>query len=95
MQPIPGFMSFLKYFEQVRNDGTACSLAMHAREQIVVEDVRTSEIFAGHPAQNVLLIEDVRAVICTPLTSSTGILLGMISVHFDEPHRPTEQQTRL
>jgi two-component sensor histidine kinase len=86
---------FLKYFEQVRNDGTACSSAMHAREQIIVEDVKTSEIFAGQPAQNVLLIEDVRAVICTPLTSSTGILLGMISVHFDEPHRPTEQQTRL
>jgi two-component sensor histidine kinase len=85
---------FLKYFEHVR-DGSACALAMHSREQIVVEDVKNSEIFAGHPAQNVLLIEDVRAVISTPLTSSTGVLLGMISVHFDEPHRPTEQQTRL
>lgn len=42
-----------------------------------------------------LLIEGVRAVISTPLTSSTGVLLGIISVHFDEPHRPTEQQSRL
>jgi two-component sensor histidine kinase len=86
---------FLKYFERVRSDATACSLAMQTRDQIVVEDVKNSEVFAGHPSQNVLLIEGVRAVISTPLTSSTGVLLGIISVHFDEPHRPTEQQSRL
>lgn len=86
---------FLKYFEQVRDDGSACAAAMHSREQVIVEDVRDSEIFAGHPSQNVLLTEDVRAVISTPLTSSTGVLLGMISVHFDRTHRPTEQQSRL
>jgi two-component sensor histidine kinase len=86
---------FLKYFGEVRNDGSACAAAMHSREQVLVEDVTNSEIFAGHPSQNVLLTEDVRAVISTPLTSSTGVLLGMISVHFDQPHRPTEQQSRL
>jgi two-component sensor histidine kinase len=86
---------FLQYFKEVRNDGSACSAAMNSREQVIVDDVRSSEIFAGQPSRNVLLTEDVQAVISTPLTSSTGILLGMISVHFDQPHRPTEQQSRL
>ncbi len=86
---------FLKYFDEVRSDGSVCAMAMQSREQVIVEDVRTSEIFVAHPSQNVLLTENVRAVISTPLTSSTGVLLGMISVHFDEPHRPTEPQSRL
>jgi two-component sensor histidine kinase len=86
---------FLKYFEKVRNDGSVCALAMQARQQLVVEDVKNSELFAAHPVRNVLLAEDVQAVISTPLTSSTGVLLGIISVHFDEPHRATEQQLRL
>jgi two-component sensor histidine kinase len=87
--------SFLKYFEHVRNAKTACAEAMRSRQQVIVEDVKLSEIFVGQSTLNVLLAEDVRAVISTPLTSSTGILLGMISMHFDQPHRPTERQTRL
>jgi two-component sensor histidine kinase len=86
---------FLKYFEHVRDAKTACAVAMQSRQQVIVEDVKNSEIFAGQPTLNVLLAEDVRAIISTPLTSSTGILLGMISVHFDQPHRPSERQTRL
>src|SRR5262249_12336662 len=87
--------SFLKYFEHVRDARTACAEAMRGRQQVIVEDVKLSDIFAGQPTLSVLLAEDVRAVISTPLTSSTGILLGMISTHFDQPHRPTERQTRL
>jgi two-component sensor histidine kinase/putative methionine-R-sulfoxide reductase with GAF domain len=86
---------FLQYFKEVRNDGSSCAMAMRSREQVLVEDVESSQIFAGHPSRNVLLTEEVRAVISTPLTSSTGVLLGVISVHFERPHRPTEQQSRL
>jgi two-component sensor histidine kinase len=86
---------FLEYFEKVRHDGSACASAMHSGEQVVVEDVTSSEIFAGHPSRNVLLTEDVQAVVSTPLTSSAGVLLGMLSVHFDRRHRPTEQKSRL
>lgn len=86
---------FLKYFNTVRGEGSACAIAMFSGAQVVVEDVATSEIFAGHPSRNVLLTEDVRAVISTPLASSTGVLLGMLSVHFDRQHRPTEQKSRL
>lgn len=86
---------FLEYFAKVRNEGSVCALAMQARQQVAVDDVKGSDLLAGHPAQNVLLTENVQAVISTPLTSSTGVLLGMISVHFGEPHHATEQQLRL
>ena len=36
----------------------------------------------------------MRAIQSSPLLSSSGKLLGMISTHFDSPHRPTEQELR-
>ena len=73
----------------------ACAAAMRSRERIVVEDVTSNEMFAGQPSQAVLIDAGVRAVISTPLASSTGALLGMISVHFCRPPRPREQDLRL
>jgi PAS domain S-box-containing protein len=84
-----GFGSaFLKYFEHVRNDPSACSAAMRSGERVIVEDVTTSEIFVGQPSMDALIDEGVRAVISTPLMSSAGNVLGMISTHFHESHRP-------
>src|SRR5206468_3618192 len=37
----------------------------------------------------------IRAVQSTPLVSRSGRLLGMISTHWREPHRPTERAFRL
>jgi two-component sensor histidine kinase len=86
---------FLKFFEHVRDDGSACATAMRSGERIIVEDVTVSEIFIGQPAQQAMLDAGARAVISTPLTSSTGNLLGMVSTHFGRPHRPSERQLRL
>jgi two-component sensor histidine kinase len=68
---------------------------MQAGDRVVVEDVTQSKIFTGQPALKVLLDEGVRAVQSTPLMSSTGNILGMISTHFDIPHRPYERDLRL
>ena len=87
--------SFLSFFEHVRDDASACSKAMHARELVVVEDVTTSEIFAGQPAKDVLLDAGVRAVVSAPLIDSSGQLLAMISVHFGAPHRLSERDRGL
>jgi PAS domain S-box-containing protein len=86
---------FLKFFENVRDDASACSVAMRAGERVVVEDVTTSGIFAGQPALDVLFDAGVRAVVSTPLVDSNGKLLGMVSTHFGKPHRPTERELRL
>src|SRR5262249_39830004 len=55
----------------------------------------TSEVFVGQPSMIVLVDVGVRAVISTPLMSSRGNLLGMISTHFREPHHPSERELRL
>jgi two-component sensor histidine kinase len=86
---------FLKFFEYVRDDPAACAAGMRSNERVIVEDVMLSEIFIGQPSLKVLLDAGVRAVISTPLTSSTGNLLGMVSTHFGRPHRPSERQLRL
>jgi len=84
--------AFLKYFEYVYDGASACAAAMRSGERLVVEDVTTSEIFAGKPSMNVLVYAGVRAVISTLLISSAGNLLGMISTHFRKPHHPSERQ---
>src|SRR5262249_43521984 len=88
-----GFQApFLKYFEKVREDTpTASSAALKSGAQVIVEDVMTDKIFAGHPSEQVLLDEGVRSVIATPLKNSEGSILGTIATHFRQPHRPAER----
>ncbi|HEU4343218.1 MAG TPA: PAS domain S-box protein [Candidatus Binatia bacterium] len=86
---------FLSFFTKVRDEAPACRAAMQAGERVMVEDVTRSPIFAGRPALDVLLTAGVRAVQATPLLDNSGRLLGMISTHFDEPHRLSESELRL
>lgn len=68
---------------------------MQLRKQIIVDDVLTSEIFVGKASQKVLLEEGLRAVIATPLLSSMGDISGMLTAHFEEPHRPEQRESHL
>jgi len=86
---------FMKFFANVRGHDTACGEAMRTAEQIIVDDVLTSKIFVGQPAQKVLLEAAVRAVVSTPLMSSKGSLLGVLSTHFTQSLNPSERQLRL
>jgi two-component sensor histidine kinase len=87
---------FLKYFESVDDHvAGSCCTVMATNEQVIVDDVLTSKIFVDQPAQKVLLEAEVRAVISTPLKSSKGNLLGVISTHFSRPGHPSERQLRL
>jgi two-component sensor histidine kinase len=88
--------AFLNYFSDVRDDdASACGQAMRSDDKVIVEDVMHNEIFAGQASQRVLIDAGVRGVISVPLKSSKKSLLGMISVHFRNPHRPTERELRL
>jgi len=86
--------TFLAFFKEVDHQASACGAAMRAKQQIVVEDVPSSAIFDGQ-ARQILAEEAVRAVISTPLVSSKGSLMGMISVHFPNTHRPDEHENSL
>jgi two-component sensor histidine kinase len=87
---------FLKYFANVDDHVAAsCGTAMATNEQVVVDDVLTNKIFVDQPAQKVMLEAEVRSVISTPLRSSKGNLLGVISTHSNRPGDPSERQLRL
>jgi signal transduction histidine kinase/CheY-like chemotaxis protein len=87
--------SFLQFFASVRcDDVTTCGAAMQFSERIVVEDVARSEIFSGQRSLSVLLEAGVHAIQSTPLVSSGGKILGIISTHFSAPHRPSGRELR-
>jgi GAF domain-containing protein len=84
---------FLEFFDGVTQDDAAASgAALDAVSRVAIPDVRESEVFRGKPALQVLLDAGVRAVQSTPLVSSSGRLLGMISTHYSEPHSPSERE---
>src|SRR5690348_4116290 len=87
--------SFLTFFARVRDDPSASWAAMRWKKQVIIEDVLTSELFRGRASQKVVLDADVRALTSTPLTSSNGNLMGIISAHYRNPRRPTERETQL
>jgi PAS domain S-box-containing protein len=85
---------FLDYFECVRlGDQSACSQAMQRGERVVIEDIEADPSYAPHRA--IAASAGYRAVQSTPLLSRSGELLGMLSTHFHQPHRPTERDMRV
>ena len=86
---------FLRFFATLGDNPAACGTALRANDRIIVEDVMHSDIFAGSEAREVLLSAGVRAVQSSPLLSSTGNVLGMISTHYAHPFRPDDRQLRL
>lgn len=85
---------YSKFFASVSPGHRSASGTAMTGARVLVEDVMQSKLFDG-PSLNVLLDAGVRAVQSTPLTSSRGSLLGMISTHFHQPHRMAEQELRL
>lgn len=86
---------FLTFFDRTHQGQAACGTALLKRERIVVEDVATSPIFTKTEAREVLLGAGVRAVQSTPLLTSSGDPLGVISSHYTSPGRPSDGELRL
>jgi transcriptional regulator with GAF, ATPase, and Fis domain len=84
---------FLDYFSSVREDEAACGRALQRRERVIIEDVETDTAFELH--RQIATSAGFRAVQSTPLFSRNGELLGMLSTHFRQPHRPSERELRL
>jgi len=82
---------FLDFFSSVSDASSACGEAMKMTGPVIVEDVAHSDIFFGKPSLKVVTDAGVRAVLSTPLASSTGHLMGVMSVHFQRPHRLAER----
>ena len=86
---------FVEFFETVATGDTACGVAWLTKQRVIVEDITESEIYAGTPSLVAMREADVLAVQSVPLMSSLGKVLGIISTHFRNAHRPSEQELRL
>jgi GAF domain-containing protein len=88
------FQPFLTVFRRVsKDDGSVCGRALGQGQQIVIKDVEADEAFT--PFRKIAAEAGYRAVQSTPLITSSGVLLGVVSTHFTVPHAPTaiEMQT--
>jgi two-component sensor histidine kinase len=87
-----GFLNFFAHVHE--DDAAACGAAMTKGERIVVRDVSHDPLFTGKPARDVLLAEGISAVQSTPIVTSSGQVIGMISTHFSSPSEPGERELR-
>jgi signal transduction histidine kinase/ActR/RegA family two-component response regulator len=84
---------FLRHVEAVPPGGGACGTAFAERRRVVVEDIEVDPIYA--PYRDAARKAGFRACHSTPLISRRGDTIGVLSVLFDEPHRPSDRETRL
>jgi GAF domain-containing protein len=68
-------------------------VALSWGRRIIVPDTEACDFF-GAGDLDAFRRSNIRAVQSTPLVSRSGQLLGMISTHWREPHRPAERALR-
>lgn len=84
---------FLEFFALVGHETPACcGTALETAQRVVVSDVRTDPIFAGTLAGDVMGSASALACQSTPLTGSSGEVIGMLSTHYEKPHQPSAQE---
>jgi len=84
---------FLRFFDRVKmQDGSACARAMEHSLPVLVPDVMADRGFVHSLA--VMERAGVRAVQSTPIKSSSGAFLGVLSTHFPGRHQPTKIEMR-
>jgi GAF domain-containing protein len=74
--------------------GTVCTRAWSTRENVLIRDVATDPVFK--PFLQLARETGFRAVLSSPIVSSEGQLIGVVSAHFANPRVPTaiELETR-
>jgi GAF domain-containing protein len=86
--------AFLNHFRRVAADADcACGRAMREGRAIVITDVETDPGFA--PFRAAAAAAGYRAVQSTPLVTTSGLFIGMLSTHFAAPHTPAADDMAL
>jgi hypothetical protein len=81
---------FLQYFAAVSDGGSACGRAASGRAQVMIPDVTLDRGFAAH--WDIAAASRFRAVQSTPLTSSDGRIVGVLSTHYPQPVQLPDQE---
>jgi GAF domain-containing protein len=83
----------LGYFAVVEDVHSMCGRAARQGAQTAVADVRADPGFTPH--REIAAATGFRAVQSTPLVDYAGHLIGMVSTHFQRPHRPSDRDLRI
>jgi signal transduction histidine kinase len=84
---------FLKSIRQVSMGAGACGACMQRGESVLVENTESDPLFEAY--RDAARGEGFRAVYSTPLMDRGKNLVGVLTVQFREPHRPSEREIRL
>ncbi|HVW12479.1 MAG TPA: GAF domain-containing sensor histidine kinase [Mucilaginibacter sp.] len=84
---------FLDHFRR-QGCSAVCEAALRAKNRVVVEDILSEPALERTKDQEVIKADGIRAVQSTPLVTREGKVIGMMSTHFNKPHRPTAEQFR-
>lgn len=81
----------LSFFRIVRRDtNTTCAAALTRRMRVFVGDISNSYLFVGTRELDMMSAEGIVAAQSTPLISSIGRLLGVLTTHFRKPKMENE-----
>ncbi len=85
---------FLDHFRRVTQaSDTACGRALAQLQRVVIEDITLEPSYEPYLEEAEQI--GYRSVQSTPLLNRSGELLGILSTHFRQPHRPSDVQLRM
>ncbi|MCC6531402.1 MAG: PAS domain S-box protein [Burkholderiales bacterium] len=85
----------VKYWKWVAlHSGSTCGEAFRTRTRCHVVDVERCGFIQGDDLASCLDM-GMRSAQTTPLISRAGVLIGMISTHWNRPHQPSERDFRM
>lgn len=85
--------NFLKHFRRIDDGSSAYGRAMFTRTRVIIEDVKSDHEFGPH--LRAAATAGFRGVQSTPLFNWGGALIGIMSTHFRQPHRPSPRELNL
>jgi PAS domain S-box-containing protein len=85
---------FLQQFEAISQGKGSHGLGFRNKARLIVEDVSKSIIFNETKDLDVILNRNIHSMQATPLISSAGIFIGMLSTYYKTAHEFNEGELR-
>ena len=86
----------IKYWEWVKMGAeSSCGTALKKNKRIIIPDIETSEYIKSEEIRAAHRLACIRTAHSTPLITRSGVLIGMISTHWNTVHEPTERELNL
>lgn len=79
----------------IESAGSTCGAALRTGQRVIAVDIEKCDFMTGSEDREVYLQTGIHACQTTPLLSRSGKILGMVSTHWRQPHKPSERDLRV